>query len=117
MDKDTKAVYAELRRVAKSAETTHYFDIATLAGLDMDSQTDRNRIGEILDSISRAEHAAGRPLLSAVVVQKGEEIPSRGFFNLASRLGLRDASTDVHYWRRELQRVWDHWSKTASCQR
>ncbi len=115
MDKDTQTIYEELLRVAKSGKTTYYSDIAPLARLNMASPTDRNRIACILDSISKAEHEAGRPLLSAVVILKGEEVPSSGFFSLAAELGLRGTNDEIQYWRQELQHIHDHWSKAASC--
>lgn len=72
-----------LRQAAAARRTLAYGDIAPLAGLDMGRQDHRSRIGEILDEISIAEHEAGRPLLSAVVVQSGEGIPGKGFFKMA----------------------------------
>ena len=115
MDKDTQVIYEELLRVAKGGETTYYSDIAPLARLNMNLQTDRNRIARILDSISKAEHEAGRPLLSAVVILRGEGVPGFGFFSLATELGLRGTNDEIQYWRQELQHVHDYWSKAASC--
>ena len=111
MDAGTQRIYEELRRVAISGSTTYYSDISHLAGLDMGSPYDRKLIANILDSISTSEHDARRPLLSAVVILKGENIPGQGFFELSRRLGLYRANDDLHYWLQEVRRVHDHWSR------
>ena len=111
MDSGTEAIYQELLLVAKGSNLTNYSDIAPLAGLDMGLPPDRNSMASILDEISRSEHENGRPLLSAVVVLKGENIPGEGFFSLAKDLRLHDGSDDVVFWVREVQRVHNYWSK------
>ena len=68
MDADTRAIYDELCRVARNGGTTYYSKIAPLIGLSHRSP----RISHILESISRYEHLANKPLLSAVVVRKGK---------------------------------------------
>ena len=110
MDAGAEAIYDKLREVAKSRGITYYSEIAPLAGLNMDSPGDIQRISRILGDISTAEHQAGRPLLSAVVIRKGENSPGPGFFGLAKDLGLHDGDDDFRYWVKELQRVHDCWS-------
>ena len=78
-----EAIYKELIKVAKRNGTTYYSDIAPLAGLDMSLEADRNSISQILDTVSTSEHESRRPLLSAVVLLKGEEQPGKGFFDMA----------------------------------
>lgn len=63
---------------------------------------------DLLGEISAEEHAAGRPLLSAVVVRNDLElpIPGRGFFQLARRLGsMAKGADEVVFWRGEFLRV------------
>jgi hypothetical protein len=81
-------IYDELKRVAQRHETTTYSAIAPLAGLDMDSQADGDTIRQILTTISTHEHQQARPMLTAIVVHRQDNIPGRGFFELAQRLGL-----------------------------
>jgi hypothetical protein len=102
-------VYQELIKVARKKSVTYYSDIAVLAGLNMDLQLDRNKIGKLLDEINRYEHAAKRPLLSAVVVHKDEMIPGAGFFKLAQALGLFDGVDRDKFYIQELRRVHDYW--------
>ena len=115
MDESTETIYQEIAKVAKSGGTTYYSDIAPLVGLDMGSHPDRNRISNILDEISRNEHANGKPLLSAVVISKARKLPGQGFFTLAQNLYLYDGNPDseLEFWVQELRRVHAHWtSKT-----
>ena len=57
---------------------------------------DRNRMAEILDEISTSEHHQGRPLLSVVVVQTETGRPGKGFYKLATHLGLYAGKSDLH---------------------
>jgi hypothetical protein len=63
---------------------------------------------DLLGEISAEEHAAGRPLLSAVVVRNDPElpIPGPGFYWLAKQLGsMTDKMTEVDYWKAEFRLV------------
>ena len=112
MTTEQQSIHERLKTVARAGQTTHYSDIAPLAGLDMSSEVDRIRIAQILDGISRGEHEQGKPLLSAVVILKDENVPGSGFFDLAGDLGLYAGGDDLLFWVSELRRVHDHWSQT-----
>ena len=107
----TPAIHEELLRVAKIGECVNYSDVAPMAGLNMELAHDRNQIARILDGISRAEHIAGRPLLSAVVIRRDENMPGNGFFTLAKGLGLHTKGDNFEFWLAELRRVHDYWSE------
>jgi hypothetical protein len=92
----TQAIHEELLRVARSQQVVNYSDVGSLAGLNMDSPEDTNRIADILDGIGRAEHRAGKPLLSAVVIRRDRNMPGAGFFNLAKGLGLTTVGSLVY---------------------
>ncbi|MGE0709023.1 MAG: hypothetical protein AB7N76_00010 [Planctomycetota bacterium] len=94
----TAELVRRLQDVARQGELIHYGPIADLLDLDMGLQEHRRRIGEILGQVSRAEHAEGRPLLSAVVVLAGTEMPGKGFFTLARELRLLRGKDDVTFW-------------------
>ena len=63
-----------------------------------------------LDNINEFERDHGRPMLSALVVNKQSGMPGRGFFRLARSWGL-DTSNPNRFWRRELKRVSKHWRR------
>jgi hypothetical protein len=83
-----KPIYEKLKQMAKEQETTTYSAIGPIAGLDMENPVDRDTIRQILGMISTYEHQQGRPMLTAIVVHKQDNIPGRGFFELAQHLGL-----------------------------
>lgn len=60
---------------------------------------------EMLCEVSESEDAAGRGMLSVVVVKKtGDKMPGNGFFNLATRLG-RVAPSREALWISEMKLV------------
>jgi hypothetical protein len=63
----------------------------------------------LLDEISREEDAAGRGMLSVVVIRKPpeESLPGSGFFKLAKKLG-RDTSDRNTCWAEEIAKVYSH---------
>lgn len=104
-----EAIYHRLIEVARSGGYLTYSDIAPLAGLDMGSQADRTEIGRLLGEISTFEHVQGRPLLSAIVIHRDNNIPGPGFFVLARELNLHHGTDDFLFFIREFQRVQDYW--------
>lgn len=68
-------------------------------------------LAAMLGEVSSAEDAAGRGMLSVVVVHKdGDMQPGPGFFELAKELG-RDTRDILKCWVEELKRVHAYWSK------
>jgi hypothetical protein len=69
------------------------------------------RLFKLLGEISIEEDAAGRGMLSVVVVHKhGDMHPGPGFFDLAEMLG-RDTSDILRCWIRELNYVFGQWRR------
>lgn len=69
------------------------------------------RLFHMLGEISSEEDAAGRGMLSVIVVHKdGDMQPGPGFFELANTLS-RDTSDILECWVNELHRVHAVWSK------
>jgi hypothetical protein len=72
---------------------------------------DSSALAAMLDEVSEAEDAAGRGMLTVLVVHKaGDMQPGPGFFDLAKRLG-RNTSDIVKCWVEELKKVHAYWSK------
>ena len=64
-------------------------------------------IGQVLGRISTWEHAQGRPLLSALVVQAQSMRAGKGFAALAAGLGERIPSgQETAFWRSQVDVVW-----------
>jgi hypothetical protein len=67
-------------------------------------------LSAMLGEISSEEDAAGRGMLSVIVVHKdGDMQPGPGFFGMAKELG-RDTSDILKCWIEELKRVHRVWS-------
>ena len=107
-------IYDEPKRVAKAASYTTYSDIAPLAELDMDTPSHRDEIGQLLGEISKYEHSQRRPMLSAVVIHRDNNMPGMGFFKLARELGAYTGSDDLKFYLDELKRVHQHWGDVAT---
>jgi hypothetical protein len=70
------------------------------------------RLFVMLGEISSEEAAAGRGMLSALVVHKtGDMQPGPGFFELAQRLGL-DTSDILRCWVEEFNKVHAYWENS-----
>ena len=71
------------------------------------------RLFHMLGEISSEEDAAGRGMLTVVVVHKhGDMQPGPGFFELAQVLG-RNTRDILKCWVEELHKVHAYWSKSA----
>lgn len=69
-------------------------------------------MSEMLGEISEEEDAAGRGLLTVIVVHKsGDMEPGIGFYDLAAKRG-RDISDKTKLWVAELHRVHDYWANS-----
>ena len=76
----------------------------------MNFEAHDQRLFHLLGEISSEESAAGRGMLSVIVVHKaGDMQPGPGFFELASRLG-RNTSDILLCWVNELKKVHAVWS-------
>ena len=106
-----------LIEIAKRKRVATYSDVAAPLGLDMALEGDRSTISDLLCEISTAEHEAGRPLLSAVIVTSESgapgSLPGEGFFTMSSRLGF-DVSDRFMFFVTALNEVHAHWSKSRN---
>lgn len=63
----------------------------------------------LLGQISREEYHAGRGMLTVIVVHKaGDQMPGKGFYELARYLGLDTSNKDA-LWISETKKVWGYW--------
>ena len=86
---------------ASNEKKLYYNDIAILG-----DDRHMNGLSDILSKISRYEHKNGRPLLSAIVVQKESNLPGIGFFLLCDSLrtiqSLEEMQSDCFaFWSEE----------------
>lgn len=102
-----------IKRASQKANFT-YSELCNEACLefDMSVPADRGRLGHLLGNISRYEVANGRPMLSAIVVDKNDRMQGGGFFDLAVELGLLHDGADIEAFSvAENVKTKDYWSK------
>lgn len=107
MDEETAArvVRDALVEVARDGRTITYDELLERAGGDA-RELLRSQMAAILRRISTEEDAAGRGLLTAVVVRSDTGRPGKGWFDLAAQRGRRDAVTDPERtWEEEVKLV------------
>lgn len=109
-----KQLYDELVRRAKGRGPLCYSEAAKYVGLSMDKIEDRNELSRLLGEIADHEHENGRPMLTALVVLKNSNTPSKGFYKKAKELGRFPGSKKKkvkdEFWEREIIKVCEFWS-------
>lgn len=104
---------AEMRAIlVEYAKRRSMVPYSTLVGrmTSIRLEPDSNALAAMLGDISTEEHAAGRGMLSVIVVHKhGDMEPGHGFYELAQDLG-NDTTDRVKFWVDELHRVHAVWS-------
>ena len=97
-----------LIRRAREGQTIFYSELTgEMKTISLDPH--EPALGQLLGEISRQEHAAGRGMLSALVVHKNDDqMPGRGFFELALELG-EQFSDEVEFWVCQSKKVMDCW--------
>jgi hypothetical protein len=104
-------LYERLVEVARTRRTLTYSEAGELVGLSMRNPNHRKLLGQQLGAISEYEVDHGRPMLSAVVIHKGER-PGTGFAQLGEDIGLKSSfDTDASFADRELFRVYAYWAR------
>jgi len=93
----------------KGNETIAYSDLVSQVQ-SLDLQARDERLNHLLGEISRAEAAAGRGMLSVLVVHKhGDMQPGPGFFELAKQLGRKTQDIEA-CWIAEFNHVCQAWT-------
>ncbi|SRR5208337_1843033 len=99
-----RAIVAQARR--GSPPTIFYSDLTTRIG-SIAFDHDGHDFHYLLYEISQEEDAAGRGLLSALVVRKNDGRPGQGFWDLAKERG-RDVTDKERCWAEEVGKVLTH---------
>ena len=105
-------LYEVLVAAARAGRTMTYTDAGEIVGLTMRNPHHRRLLGQHLGAISQFEVEHGRPMLSAVVIQKGQgqKRTGTGFDQLGEELGLKRAvDDDATFEGRQLDQVFAYW--------
>lgn len=104
--------YTAMVDVARNQQTISYTDLVAQIPAIADLQPRDPRLDGLLGQICEHEDAAGRGMLSVVVVhQEGDRMPGDEFFSLAQRLGRQVQDRDALF-SEELRQVHGNWSPT-----
>ena len=99
-------------------EFVHYDEVAAILGVSHGRLDHSHDMNQALEEISGYEHDKGRPMLTAVVVHKGDSMPGKGFFALARRLGkLEPGQNRDDFYLGELARLRKYWAGQTPTQR
>ena len=104
-------IFSEIITAARYRGTITYQEIAKIIGLPLAGNYMGTEIGHLVGEISEDEVNAGRPMLSAAVVNTSGK-PGPGFFKLARHLGRLDSedrTAETRFWQTELRAVYDAW--------
>jgi hypothetical protein len=88
MNERVRSVLIELARQGKTITYQELSDQCQLGLIMRESEFARAEIGRILGEISAYEHKNGRPLLSSLVISKGDNYQGDGFYKLCEELGF-----------------------------
>ena len=111
---DHPAMYERLVKAARAGEFVFNGELAKMLGIDMDNPHFGALVGKVLDRINEDEAAAGRPMISAIVVSKDTMLPGAGFFKLGQEQHRTDPDEDeIGFAIRQIKRVHEYWSREA----
>jgi hypothetical protein len=103
-------LYQRLIEAAREGATLTYSEAGAPAQMNMRVPRDRALIGQMLGSISQREARAGRPMLSSIVVHKGEGSLGTGFFQLGQELELVHRGEGARTFERRMQAAtFEYW--------
>jgi hypothetical protein len=104
--------YSILIAAAHTAGMVTYESVARITGLPQRGAVMANRVGRLVGEISEDEVIHGRPMLSAVVVEKNTGLPGKGFFKLAQDLKIfhgQSRSAKKTFLSKEKRKLYDLW--------
>jgi hypothetical protein len=97
----------EIGARAKQESTIYYSDLAKKIH-SINFGPHDSSFHYLLFEVSKDEDAAGKGLLSALVVRKEDGMPGQGFFDIARELG-REVKDQTRFWTEEMQLVFAKW--------
>lgn len=109
-----------LVEIARSGKTITYQELSDQCKLGLimrESEYARAEIGRILGEISVYEHENGRPLISSLVISKGDNYQGDGFYKLSEELGFGDwkkLKADISFEIGQMNACYDFWKDNAN---
>lgn len=114
LDIDIDHLRNYLVEVARRKDVVTYGQLAHDFGYTIGSTYDATQWGSLLGHLSTVENDAGRPLLSVIVVNKQDNLPSGGFWDMAQNVGRYGGLTPedrVAFAINEMKNVYRYWTQ------
>ncbi|MFA5055370.1 MAG: hypothetical protein WC562_04245 [Dehalococcoidia bacterium] len=105
-----KKIYNKLIEVAKKNTVIYESDLANAAGMNLSLPHERRELDRQLDEINSYEREQGRPVLSAVIIQKDSHMPGRHFFEFCRDIGLLKSEDEDEFYIKEQRKVYVFWA-------
>jgi hypothetical protein len=111
LDMDLRSILIE---GARGHRLLTYSEVGEPIGLTMKNPGHRGYLGKLLGAISEHEALGGRPLLSSIVVHKGDNWPGIGFLQLGQELRVAVPDEDGRtFAARQMSATFDYWQTHA----
>ncbi len=117
MNKKVRSYLIELARKKQTCYYQQLCDDCNLGLVMRESEFARAEIGRILGAISEYEHKNERPLLSALVISKGDNYQGDGFYKLAEELGFgkwQKLKKDISFEIGQMNACYEFWDDNAN---
>lgn len=107
-----EVIYARLTDAARARKFVSYADLSAAINLSLSDAAGVNALNTMLEEIADNEVANGRPLLAAIIVNEGTNMPGAGLFSYAKRKGLMKPKDkdNLAFFLAEAKKVHDFWS-------
>lgn len=112
MNQEVRLFLIELARKKKTITYQDLSDSCNLKLIMRDSEFARAEMGRILGDISTFEFNNKRPLISSLVLSKGDNYQGDGFYKLAETLGLgnwKKLKNDISFEVGQMNACYDFW--------
>lgn len=107
-----------VKAVASRSGLITYGEILTMLRLPSNDQKMLQELADLLGEISKDESELGAPLISVIVVNKGEGKCGDGFYRLAERLGVKRPDENASdFFIAELRRAHSYWRPSKQKER
>lgn len=114
MNKTVRKYLIECARKKRTCFYQQLSDDCKLGLVMHESEYARAEIGRILGDISRYEHEQGRPLLSSLVISKGDSYQGDGFYKMAEELGFgnwKKLKADISFEIGQMNECYEFWGR------
>ena len=109
-----------LIEAARDRRLLTYPDVAAIMSLPGAGYDMGRKVGAMADAINRFERDAGRPMLSALIVQTQSRRPGEGFYACAIQFGratgFADDVSKRAFWESERDKVYAEWQPSVDQQ-